>query len=169
MLNACSSHFEPVQINSRLSPAKALAATKVTIFQYIFAAGALLFFGFLLRTILRQFTTCIVTEQNLKTSGLFKRTLSWDKLNDVNLKYFSTRRDRKAGWYQLTLSDGIVKVAMDSELIRFNDIMKICSDVVREKQIIVSETTSENFTSSGFSLIDQSQAYQEKTNVAKDE
>ena len=47
--------------------------------------------------------------------------------------------------------------------------MKICSDVVREKQIIVSETTSENFTSSGFSLIDQSQAYQEKTNVAKDE
>ena len=123
----------------------------------------------MLRTILRQFTTCIVTEQNLKTSGLFKRTLSWDKLNDVNLKYFSTRRDRKAGWYQLTLSDGIVKVAMDSELIRFNDIMKICSDVVREKQIIVSETTSENFTSSGFSLIDQSQAYQEKTNAAKDE
>ena len=146
-----------------------LAATKITIFQYIFAAGALLFFGFLLRTILRQFTTCIVTEQNLKTSGLFKRTLSWDKLNDVNLKYFSTRRDRKAGWYQLTLSDGIVKVAMDSELIRFNDIMKICSDVVREKQITVSETTSENFTSSGFSLIDQSQAYQEKTNAAKDE
>ena len=47
--------------------------------------------------------------------------------------------------------------------------MKICSDVVREKQIIVSETTNENFTSSGFSLIDQSQAYQEKTNVAKDE
>ena len=65
-----------------------LPATKITIFQYIFAAGALLFFGFLLRTILRQFTTCIVTEQNLKTTGLFKRTLSWDKLNDVNLNTF---------------------------------------------------------------------------------
>ncbi len=144
-----------------------LAATKITIFQYIFAAGALLFFGFLLRTFLRQFTTYTVTQRDLKTFGLFKRTLSWEKLNDVNLKYFSTRRDRKAGWYQLTLSDGIVKVVIDSELIRFNDIMKICSDVVRQKRIIVSETTSENFTSSGFSLIDQSQAYQKTTDATK--
>ena len=45
--------------------------------------------------------------------------------------------------------------------------MKICSDVVRQKRIIVSETTSENFTSSGFSLIDQSQAYQKTTDATK--
>ena len=138
------------------------------VFSCFFLLFPLLFFGFLLRTFLRQFSTYTVTQQDLKRFGLFKRTLSWDKLNDVNLKYFSTRRDRKAGWYQLTLSDGIVKVAMDSELIRFNDIMKICSDVVRQKRIIVSETTSENFTSSGFSLIDQSQAYKKTTDAAKD-
>ena len=146
-----------------------LAATKITIFQYIFAAGALLFFGFLLRTFLRQITTFTVTGQELKTFGLFKRTLSWNKLNNVNLKYFSTRRDRKAGWYQLSLSDGIVKITVDSELIGFNDIMKFCSDMVRQKQIIVSETTSENFTSSGFSLIKPNQDYQKTTDATKDE
>ena len=120
-----------------------LAATKVTIFQYIFAAGALLFFGFLIRTFLRQFSSFVVTEQGLKRVGLFKRSLSWDQLNNVTLKYFSTRRDRKAGWYQLTLSDDIVKITIDSELMGFDTVMKICSDVVMQKQLTVSETTSE--------------------------
>ena len=112
-----------------------LAATKITIFQYIFAAGALLFFGFLLRTFLRQFSSFVVTKQDLKRVGLFKRSLSWDQLNNVTLKYFSTRRDRKAGWYQLTLSDGIVKITIDSELMGFDTVMKICSDVLYKNDL----------------------------------
>ena len=146
-----------------------LAATKVTIFQYIFAAGALLFFGFLLRTFLRQFSSFVVTKQDLKRVGLFKRSLSWDQLNNVTLKYFSTRRDRKAGWYQLTLSDDIVKITIDSELMGFDTVMKICSDVVMQKQLTVSETTSENFASSGFSLMDSDQPHEETMDPVKDE
>ena len=146
-----------------------LAATKITIFQYIFAAGALLFFGFLIRTFLRQFSSFVVTEQDLKRVGLFKRSLSWDQLNNVTMKYFSTRRDRKAGWYQLTLSDDIVKITIDSELMGFDTVMKICSDVVMQKQLTVSETTSENFASSGFSLMDSDQPHEETMDPVKDE
>ena len=146
-----------------------LAATKITIFQYIFAAGAFLFFGFLLRTFLRQFSSFVVTKQDLKRVGLFKRSLSWDQLNNVTLKYFSTRRDRKAGWYQLTLSDGIVKITIDSELMGFDNVMKICSDTVIQKQITVSETTSENFASSGFSLTGSGQSHKEMMDPIKDE
>ena len=146
-----------------------LAATKITIFQYIFAAGALLFFGFLIRTFLRQFSSFVVTEQDLRRVGLFKRSLYWDQLNNVTLKYFSTRRDRKAGWYQLTLSDGIVKITIDSELMGFDTVMKICSDVVIQKQLTVSETTSENFASSGFSLMGSDQPHEETMDPVKDE
>ena len=146
-----------------------LAATKITIFQYIFAAGALLFFGFLLRTFLRQFSSFVVTKQDLKRVGLFKRSLSWDQLNNVTLKYFSTRRDRKAGWYQLTLSDGIVKISIDSELMGFDTVMKTCADVVIQKRLIVSETTSENFASSGFSLMGSDQPHEETMGPVKDE
>ena len=146
-----------------------LAATKITIFQYIFAAGALLFFGFLIRTFLRQFSSFVVTEQDLKRVGLFKRSLSWDQLNNVTLKYFSTRRDRKAGWYQLTLSDGIVKITIDSELMGFDTVMKICADVVIQKRLTVSETTSENFASSGFSLMGSDQPHEETMGPVKDE
>jgi hypothetical protein len=146
-----------------------LAATKITIFQYIFAAGALLFFGFLLRTFLRQFSSFVVTKQDLKRIGLFKRSLSWDQLNNVTLKYFSTRRDRKAGWYQLTLSDGIVKITIDSELMGFDTVMKICADVVIQKRLTVSETTSENFASSGFSLMGSDQPHEETMGPVKDE
>ena len=146
-----------------------LAATKITIFQYIFAAGALLFFGFLIRTFLRQFSSFVVTEQGLKRVGLFKRSLSWDQLNNVTLKYFSTRRDRKAGWYQLTLSDDIVKITIDSELMGFDTVMKICADVVIQKRLTVSETTSENFASSGFSLMGSDQPHEETMGPVKDE
>ena len=146
-----------------------LAATKITIFQYIFAAGALLFFGFLLRTFLRQFSSFVVTKQDLKRVGLFKRSLSWDQLNNVTLKYFSTRRDRKAGWYQLTLSDDIVKITIDSELMGFDTVMKICADVVIQKRLTVSETTSENFASSGFSLMGSDQPHEETMGPVKDE
>ena len=146
-----------------------LAATKITIFQYIFAAGALLFFGFLIRTFLRQFSSFVVTKQDLKRIGLFKRSLSWDQLNNVTLKYFSTRRDRKAGWYQLTLSDGIVKITIDSELMGFDTVMKICADVVIQKRLTVSETTSENFASSGFSLMGSDQPHEETMGPVKDE
>ena len=146
-----------------------LAATKITVFQYIFAAGALLFLGFLLRTFLRQFSSFVVTKQALKRVGLLKRSLSWDQLNNVTLKYFSTRRDRKAGWYQLTLSDGIVKITIDSELMGFDTVMKICSDAVIKKRLTVSETTSENFASSGFSLTGSSQSHEETMDPVKDE
>ena len=146
-----------------------LAATKITIFQYIFAAGALLFFGFLIRTFLRQFSSFVVTEQDLKRVGLFKRSLSWDQLNNVTLKYFSTRRDRKAGWYQLTLSDDIVKITIDSELMGFDTVIKICADVVIQKRLTVSETTSENFASSGFSLMGSDQPHEETMGPVKDE
>ena len=146
-----------------------LAATKITIFQYIFAAGALLFFGFLLRTLLRQFSSFVVTKQELRRFGLFKRSLSWDQLNNVTLKYFSTRRDRKAGWYQLTLSDSIVKITIDSELMGFDTVMKICADVVIQKRLAVSETTSENFASSGFSLMGSDQPHEETMGPVKDE
>ena len=47
--------------------------------------------------------------------------------------------------------------------------MKICSDVVRQKRIIVSETTSENFTSSGFSLTGSGQSHEERMDPVKDE
>jgi len=146
-----------------------LAATQITIFQYIFAAGAILFFGFLLRTFLRQFSSFIVTKTNIERVGLFKSSLSWNNLNNVTLKYFATRRDRKDGWYQLTLSDGIIKITIDSELMGFDNIMKICSDTVIQKRITVSETTSDNFTSSGFSLTGSGQPHEEPMDSAKDE
>ena len=111
----------------------------------------------------------MVTKQDLKRVGLFKRSLSWDQLNNVTLKYFSTRRDRKAGWYQLTLSDGIVKISIDSELMGFDTVMKICADVVIQKRLTVSETTSENFASSGFSLMGSDQPHEETMGPVKDE
>ena len=87
----------------------------------------------------------------------------------MTLKYFSTRRDRKAGWYQLTLSDGIVKITIDSELMGFDTVMKICSDVVIQKRLTVSETTSENFASSGFPLTGSGQRHKETMDPVKDE
>ena len=65
--------------------------------------------------------------------------------------------------------DGIAKITIDSELMGFDTVMKICSDVVMQKQLTVSETTSENFASSGFSLTGSGQSHKETMDPIKDE
>ena len=129
-----------------------IAATKITIFQYIFAGGAILFFGFLLRTLSRQLTSFTISEDVLTKAGLSRRTLPWSNLTSAALKYFSTRRDRNAGWYELTVKSNLVTVTVDSDLIGFEKIMENCVVSIERNKVNVSETTEENFLSSGFPL-----------------
>tara|TARA_Y100000588_G_scaffold362903_1_gene425060 strand:- start:478 stop:927 length:450 start_codon:yes stop_codon:yes gene_type:complete len=129
-----------------------MAATKMTIFQYIFAGGAVLFFGFLIRTFLRQITVYQLSENGLSANGPFKRCIVWENLNRVKLNYFSTRRDRKGGWFQLNIKSDVSSISVDSELFGFERIMENCVDAIQKNNLIVSEATSENFSSSGFPL-----------------
>lgn len=146
-----------------------IAATKMTIFQYIFAGGAILFFGFLLRTLSRHLTSFTVSEEVLIKAGLFRKTFRWADLNDVTLKYFSTRRDRQTGWYELTIKSNFFSITTDSDLIGFENIMENCVFAIDRNKLTVSETTVENFSSFGFPLTNNENCLDQRPDTLQDE
>ena len=131
-----------------------VAATKITIFQYIFAAGALLFLGFFLRTAQRHLTTFSFSNDTFQANGPLGKNISLPAVIDIRLRYFSTRKDRtgKGGWFELTIRDPKSKISVDSTINGFDQIMQHCVDIIHQNKLAPSETTIENFSSAGFPL-----------------
>src|SRR3546814_11189227 len=64
---------------------------------------AILFAFFGMSTLLRQLTAVTLDEDGVSTSGPRNARVRWQELERVDLRYFSTRRDREKGWMQLLL------------------------------------------------------------------
>ena len=135
-----------------------VAATKITIFQYLFAAGAIRFLGFFLRTAQRHLTVFRITTGALYAKGPFGKTIQLSAVTDIRLRYFSTMKDRngKGGWFELTLKSSTNKISIDSTITGFEQIMRTCINIIHENKLNLSETTVENFSSAGFVLENQS-------------
>ena len=131
-----------------------IAATKITIFQYFFAGSAILFFGFFLRTAQRHLTIFLISDEIFHAKGPFGRIIYWLEVTEIRLRYFSTRRERNGngGWFELTIKDFNSSISIDSSLTGFDDILPICAKFIKENKIIVTETTVENFSSTGLTL-----------------
>ena len=131
-----------------------VAATKITIFQYIFAAGALLFLGFFLRTAQRHLTTFSFSNDTFQANGPLGKNISLPAVIDIRLRYFSTRKDRtgEGGWFELTIRDPKSKISVDSTINGFEQIMQRCVNTIHQNKLTPSETTIENFSSAGFPL-----------------
>ena len=131
-----------------------IAATKITIFQYLFAAGALLFLGFFLRTAQRHLTTFSFSNDSFQANGPLGKSLSLPAVIDIRLRYFSTQKNRTddGGWFELTIRDPKNKISVDSTINGFDQIMQHCVDIIHQNKLAPSETTIENFSSAGFPL-----------------
>ena len=131
-----------------------IAATKITIFQYIFAAGAVLFLGFFLRTAQRHLTTFSFSNDTFQANGPLGKNISLPAVIDIRLRYFSTRKDRtgEGGWFELTIRDPKSKISVDSTINGFEQIMQRCVNTIHQNKLTPSETTIENFSSAGFPL-----------------
>lgn len=127
-----------------------LAATMLTIFQYLFAAAAILFAGFVFRTWQRHQTVFELTDEGLAANGPFGKKLRWAEINEIRLRYFTTRRDRKEGWFQLTVLGDGGKVSIDSSLEGFEALLSRCAETIRRNQLELSDATAENFAAAGF-------------------
>ncbi|HYE00032.1 MAG TPA: hypothetical protein VEH84_11665 [Alphaproteobacteria bacterium] len=116
---------------------------------WVFAAGALLFGLFALRTVQRQLTAIVVDERGIALRGPLGRAIAWAELSDLRLSYFSTRRDRRGGWLQLRLSGGGRTLRIESTVQRFADIADQATEAARARGLLLSPTTVENLSSLG--------------------
>lgn len=123
--------------------------TPVVWVQWILLALFVLFTAFTLRTWNRHKSVFALHPQGLEQLRPRAEQLGWDELQDVQLRYFSTRRDRKNGWMQLNLQGNGKKIIVDSNLSGFDAILQTVAGVVTEKKLDLGAATRENFRAMG--------------------
>ena len=116
-----------------------------TVTAYILLFLALLFTVFATRTVIRQITTVELTGSGVESTGLFRTKLDWCRLERVRLRYYTTRRDRRNGWMQLSLMGlGTRQIKLDSSLEGFEDIALAAVREARNRGIVLDSTTTDN-------------------------
>lgn len=115
----------------------------------IMGALALVFALFGASTAIRQLTAVTLHEEGVSTSGPRAATVLWRDMDRVDMRYFSTRKDREKGWMELRLMAGKKAVKVDSALDGFVEIARAAADAAAERGLELSPTTRENFLAIG--------------------
>jgi hypothetical protein len=113
------------------------------------AIAAILFAIFLVRTLLRQNSTLHLDEIGMRVDGPLGQAIRWDELQQLKLRYFSTRRDRQHGWLQLSLKGSGQRLTIESTLNRFDDVVEQATEAAIANRLTLDNTTLENLAAMG--------------------
>ncbi|MGF7163107.1 hypothetical protein FHS85_004765 [Rhodoligotrophos appendicifer] len=105
---------------------------------------ALLFGAQLIAAVARHMSVIGIDDDAITRSTPFGRQIRWADLDDVELRYFSTRRDRENGWMDLVLRGGRQKIVIDSDHPGFDPAVRRAVRTLRKKGIAMSPATIAN-------------------------
>jgi hypothetical protein len=134
-----------------LVPAGAVLATEPvgTVAAMVLSGFAAVFAVFGLRTMVRHGTSLEMTDAELRAHGARPRAIAWAELDRMKLAYYSTRRDRKAGWMQLQLGAGDARVSLDSRIAGFDRLVRRAAAVAAVRGVPLTEATLANLEALG--------------------
>ena len=116
---------------------------------YILSALAAVFLLYGVRTAIRQQTRIEIGEQGIEAAGPMGASIAWGELTDVQLRYYSTRRDRQDGWMQLGVKGAGRTIKVDSSLDGFDDVVASVVAAAERRGLAFGEPTLENLRSMG--------------------
>ncbi len=116
---------------------------------YVMGGLALLFALFAARTAIRHLTTIRLTSTGIRALGPFAAAIEWAELTKVELRYFSTRRDRTKGWMQLRLRGRGIGLRLDSNVDAFESIAARVIDEARAHGVGLDDSTRANLAAIG--------------------
>ena len=116
---------------------------------YVLGGLALLFALFAARTAIRHLTTIELTSAGIRALGPFTAAIDWSELSTVELRYFSTRRDRAKGWMQLRVRGPRTALRLDSNIEAFETIAARVIDEARARGVALDDSTLANLTALG--------------------
>jgi len=137
--------FFPIIAVLGIEPVGIVGATTLGGFAALFAV-----FG--IRTALRHCTFIEVTEAALQSSGLWRTSISWSKLDRMKLSYYSTRRDGRGGWMQLKLGAGRSTLRIDSRVEGFSELAIASAKAADARGLSLDPATSVNLQALGVEL-----------------
>ena len=121
----------------------------------VLAASAVIFVLYGARTMNRHFARIELNENGIRSRGLSAAEIRWCDLQQLQLSYYSTRRDRTGGWLQLVLVSDAQRLRIDSHLKDFAVLAARAVVAAREKQIRLDPATVSNLDALGLSSMTQ--------------
>jgi hypothetical protein len=108
-----------------------------------------LFLVWLANTALRHASRIRFDEDGLRSLPWPKKSIAWSGLEEMALRYYSTRRKRKDGWMTLTLKSGQEKIDIESTLPHFADIVARAAFAARQANLQLDQITIDNMDAIG--------------------
>lgn len=119
---------------------------------YIFAGLTALFAVFAAKTAIRHTTAIELSAAGIRDQGPLGHGISWEELEGVELRYYSTRRDRERGWMTLRLKGPRTSIALESTIDGFEEIATQAARVAGYRGVDLSPATRTNFEALGIAL-----------------
>ena len=118
----------------------------------IFGSITVLFLIFGFRTVQRHRVRVAVTSDGIWTAGLVTRSIPWQALDQLTLRYYGSRRQRRegrGGFFQLTLRGGGVSIRLESSIERFDEIVRQAAIAVQDNGVSVDPASAGNLLDLG--------------------
>ncbi|MBO6782471.1 MAG: hypothetical protein JJ899_04245 [Alphaproteobacteria bacterium] len=112
---------------------------------YVLAMPAAFFALFAVRTWNNARTAIELDETGITARGGTSGRIDWQDLRRLKLSYFSTRRDREAGWMQLKLTGNSGSITLHSTLEGFEDVCRVAHRAAVDANIELSDASARNF------------------------
>jgi hypothetical protein len=110
----------------------------------IFGGLTGLFLVFTIRNVWRHGMRVTLGGDGLAVGGMRNRTVAWRDLSGLRLRYYATRRNRQGGWMTLQLRAGSARIALDSSLTGFPEIVARAVQAARRNELALDAVTLAN-------------------------
>jgi hypothetical protein len=116
---------------------------------WVILALAVLFLVWLTNTALRHVSRIRFDEEGLQSMPWPRKTIHWSGLEEMALRYYSTKRKRKDGWMTLSLKAGKDKIDIESSLPHFADIVARAAYAAKQVNLPLDQVTLDNMDALG--------------------
>ncbi|HYM31562.1 MAG TPA: hypothetical protein VEU47_09700 [Candidatus Cybelea sp.] len=135
-----------------LTGAPVLFADLASVMLWLLGGLAVLFLTFGVRTAIRQATSVEISAKRVRVDGPFGATINWEELQGLDVRYFSTKRDRTGGWMQLTLRGKGRSIRIDSTIDGFADLARRADMAAQARGVHMTASSRANLDALGYGL-----------------
>ncbi len=143
-LRALAGEYGRAGIGLLLTAGPLLLADSTPPVAYVLAAFACLFLVYGVRTVLRHVGAIVISDEGVRSSGLWGGEVRWNDVRKVQLKFYSTRRDRANGWMQLVVAGSKRRLTIDSGIDGFDALARRAAQEAKRRGIDLNEDTISN-------------------------
>ncbi len=141
-----------------LVPLLLLNPTSVIVYLLIFLF--IVFFCYGIRTIFRHLSHIKISDTGIYVDRPFKwfaaKTIRWEELGGFKLSYYSTRRDREAGWMHLKIKSKGFRLSIDSTISDFEGLVGQLYAAALKNGLSIDPSTRRNLQALGIGHFQES-------------